>query len=72
MKLLVLILLHYASESLESVELRVDPLVITPQGLIRGLRANDGDYAMFLGIPYGIVDYENPFGVSIKPNYFVC
>ena len=48
---------------------RVDPLVDTNVGLIRGLRADDGDYAMFLGIPYAQVDPENPFGVS-SCNYF--
>lgn len=43
---------------------RVDPLVDTKVGLIRGLAASDGDYAMFMGIPYATVDKENPFGVS--------
>ncbi|XP_026747790.1 bile salt-activated lipase-like [Trichoplusia ni] len=41
---------------------RVDPLVSTSRGLIRGLRAEDGDYDMFLGIPYAVVDENNPFG----------
>ena len=45
---------------------RIDPLVDTNVGLIRGLRANDGDYAMFLGIPYAQVDPEKPFGVSSR------
>lgn len=44
--------------------IRLDPLVDTQQGLIKGLRADDGDYSMFLGIPYAKVDGENPFGVS--------
>ncbi|XP_050360135.1 cholinesterase 2-like [Nymphalis io] len=44
--------------------LRLDPLVDTQQGLIRGLRADDGDYSMFLGIPYARVDEDNPFGKS--------
>ncbi|XP_038220445.1 esterase FE4-like [Zerene cesonia] len=42
--------------------LRLDPLVDTKQGLIKGLRADDGDYSMFLGIPYAVVDEDNPFG----------
>lgn len=46
-------------------EPRVDPLVlISSQGLVRGHRATDGDYSMFLGVPYAQVDPENPFGVS--------
>lgn len=43
---------------------RIDPLVDSKVGLIRGLRADDGDYSMFLGIPYATVDRSNPFGVS--------
>ncbi|KAJ0179122.1 hypothetical protein K1T71_004834 [Dendrolimus kikuchii] len=43
---------------------RIDPLVDTNTGLIRGLVSDNGQYAMFLGIPYGVVDKENPFGVS--------
>ncbi|XP_026739428.1 acetylcholinesterase-like [Trichoplusia ni] len=43
---------------------RIDPLVDTKIGLIRGLRASDGDYAMFMGIPYATVDEANPFGPS--------
>lgn len=43
---------------------RVEPLVDTKMGLIRGLPANDGNYSMFLGIPYAKVDEANPFGVS--------
>lgn len=43
---------------------RIDPLVETKVGLIRGLRASDGDYSMFLGIPFGVVNETNPFGVS--------
>ncbi|CAH2083285.1 unnamed protein product [Euphydryas editha] len=45
-------------------QIRLDPLVNTKQGLIRGLSANDGDYSMFLGIPYAEVDKDNPFGSS--------
>lgn len=42
---------------------RVDPLVSTNKGLIRGLQSEEG-YAQFLGIPYAVVDKKNPFGVS--------
>ncbi|XP_047989134.1 LOW QUALITY PROTEIN: esterase FE4-like [Leguminivora glycinivorella] len=49
-------------------DLRVDPLVDTNVGLIRGLEASDGDYSMFLGIPYAMLDKENPFGVSFLPH----
>lgn len=47
---------------------RVDPLVSTGVGLIRGVKAPDGDYSMFLGIPFAEVDAANPFGVS---SYFL-
>lgn len=43
---------------------RIDPLVETNVGLVRGLSASDGDYSMFLGIPFGVVNETNPFGVS--------
>lgn len=43
---------------------RIDPLVETKVGLIRGLSASDGDYSMFLGIPFGVINETNPFGVS--------
>ncbi|XP_013141526.1 PREDICTED: acetylcholinesterase-like [Papilio polytes] len=49
---------------------RVDPLVDTNVGLIRGLQATDGDYSMFLGIPYAKVNHTNPFGPSIPLNKF--
>ncbi|XP_068627181.1 esterase FE4-like [Battus philenor] len=44
---------------------RIDPLVETKKGLIRGLQASDGDYSMFLGIPYAYVNASNPFGPSL-------
>ncbi|KPJ19760.1 Bile salt-activated lipase [Papilio machaon] len=44
---------------------RLDPLVDSKKGLIRGLQATDGDYAMFLGIPYAMVNYTNPFGAAL-------
>ncbi|XP_021182724.3 cholinesterase [Helicoverpa armigera] len=49
---------------------RIDPLVDTNVGLIRGLKADDGDYAMFLGIPYAQVNQDNPFGESTPQNKF--
>lgn len=39
-------------------------VVNTGVATIRGREASDGDYAEFLGIPYGQVDAKNPFGVS--------
>lgn len=42
-----------------------DFLVNTSQGVVRGVAATDGDYAMYLGIPYGQVVDSNPFGVSM-------
>ncbi|KAJ8707440.1 hypothetical protein PYW08_010692 [Mythimna loreyi] len=45
---------------------RIDPLVSTKRGLIRGLQSEDG-YAQFLGVPYAVVDENNPFGPS-KPH----
>ncbi|XP_068627237.1 esterase FE4-like [Battus philenor] len=45
--------------------MRLDPLVDTKRGLIRGLQASDGDYSMFLGIPYARVNNSNPFGPSL-------
>ncbi|KAJ8705291.1 hypothetical protein PYW07_011118 [Mythimna separata] len=45
---------------------RIDPLVSTKGGLIRGLLSEDG-YAQFLGVPYAVVDENNPFGPS-KPH----
>ncbi|XP_045782974.1 esterase FE4-like [Maniola jurtina] len=49
---------------------RLDPLVNSPAGLIRGLRAGDGEYSMFLGIPYAQVEENNPFGTSIPQPKF--
>lgn len=47
---------------------KINPVVETKVGLIRGLKASDGDYDMFMGIPYATVDEANPFGVSTKIN----
>lgn len=42
---------------------RIDPLVDTKVGLIRGVQASDGEYSMFMGIPYAYINESNPFGV---------
>lgn len=58
----LLLMLSYVQANL----VRVDPLVlISNQGLVRGHKAADGDYSIFLGIPYAQVDVNNPFSVSI-------
>ncbi|XP_053600179.1 venom carboxylesterase-6-like [Plodia interpunctella] len=49
---------------------RIDPLVDAPVGLIRGLRATDGDYSKFMGIPYAKINDNNPFGASIPITKF--
>lgn len=46
-----------------------DLIVNSNVGVIRGLEASDGDYDMFMGIPYGKVDEANPFGVSYYLSY---
>ncbi|XP_063380350.1 esterase B1-like [Cydia fagiglandana] len=45
------------------------PIVHTPVGSYRGLRAQDGNYSMFLGIPYAIVDPDNVFGHPIPHKF---
>ncbi|XP_063380346.1 juvenile hormone esterase-like [Cydia fagiglandana] len=45
------------------------PIVHTPVGCFRGLRAQDGNYSMFLGIPYAKVDPENVFGPPIPHRF---
>ncbi|KAJ8723701.1 hypothetical protein PYW07_007681 [Mythimna separata] len=45
-------------------QVRVDPLVSTKGGLIRGLRSDQG-YSKFLGVPYAVVDKDNPFGPAV-------
>ncbi|KAI8439894.1 hypothetical protein MSG28_001357 [Choristoneura fumiferana] len=59
--LAILVLFKYAAGAVP----RVDPLVDSKVGLIRGQVATDGDYSMFLGIPYAKVDEANPFGPSV-------
>ncbi|CAH4036487.1 unnamed protein product [Pieris brassicae] len=44
---------------------RIDPLVLIDQGLVRGLISSDGSYSSFLGIPYAQVDISNPFGDAL-------
>lgn len=39
-------------------------IVETNVGRIRGTKADDGDFYQFMGIPYGMVDDNNRFGVS--------
>ncbi|CAH2083283.1 unnamed protein product [Euphydryas editha] len=51
-------------------QIRLDPLVNTKLGLIRGLSATDGDYSMFLGIPYAQVNTDNPFGDAVPQPSF--
>lgn len=45
--------------------LEQNPIVNAPAGSIRGVRADDGDYSKFMGIPYATVDDDNVFGVSV-------
>ncbi|XP_064075051.1 esterase FE4-like [Vanessa tameamea] len=54
--------LSFSIVCVSGIEFRVDPLVITTQGLVRGLRSSDGSYSSFLGIPYALLDLNNPFG----------
>ncbi|KAM3967899.1 uncharacterized protein ACR2FA_011449 [Aphomia sociella] len=65
LKFILLLVIHNVLANM-----RIDPLVDTSVGLIRGLRANDGDYSMFLGIPYATVDPLNPFGMAIPKQPF--
>ncbi|XP_061706643.1 esterase B1-like isoform X2 [Cydia pomonella] len=45
------------------------PIVHTPVGSYRGLQAQDGDYSLFLGIPYARVDPDNVFGPPIPHKF---
>ncbi|XP_041981446.1 juvenile hormone esterase-like [Aricia agestis] len=45
-------------------------MVHTEVGSIQGVPADDGDYVMFLGIPYARVNASNPFGASIPCEKF--
>ncbi|XP_053600204.1 juvenile hormone esterase-like [Plodia interpunctella] len=66
----VIIFLFYILFANVFADLRIDPLVDTNVGLIRGLRAIDGDYSMFMGIPFAKVRPENPFGDAIPHERF--
>ncbi|XP_013196080.2 esterase FE4 [Amyelois transitella] len=62
--IVVLIGLFLVISFVDGANLRVDPLVLINQGLVRGRRATDGDYSTFLGVPYARVDNNNPFGAA--------
>ncbi|KAL0839254.1 hypothetical protein ABMA28_016016 [Loxostege sticticalis] len=62
----VKLLLLLFSRQLLCCPIEAEPMVYAPAGPIRGLKATDGNYSMFLGIPYAKVDPDNPFGPS-KP-----
>ncbi|KAL4711647.1 hypothetical protein ACJJTC_011355 [Scirpophaga incertulas] len=49
---------------------RIDPVVVTQLGLIKGLTATDGNYSMFMGIPYAQVNTSNPFGAAVPQTRF--
>lgn len=68
-KIIIFILIQSFQRSLET-DVEDFPIVDTKVGRIRGIKATDGEYYMFMGIPYAKVDEENPFGVS-KPCYYV-
>ncbi|GBP32978.1 hypothetical protein EVAR_20159_1 [Eumeta japonica] len=66
----ILCCIAYLISCVTGTNVRVDPLVITSHGLVRGQRATDGDYSTFLGIPFAQVDPNNPFGESLPyPNF---
>ncbi|KAJ8714217.1 hypothetical protein PYW08_007837 [Mythimna loreyi] len=46
-------------------QFRDNPLVYTKRGLIRGLGSDQG-YSKFLGVPYAVVDENNPFGAAVR------
>ncbi|KOB58243.1 Carboxyl/choline esterase [Operophtera brumata] len=58
------ILAFYVLVHIVEASIRIDPLVDTKLGLIRGLKSSDGQYSMFMGIPYAPVNKINPFGPS--------
>ncbi|CAH0731233.1 unnamed protein product, partial [Brenthis ino] len=47
-----------------SSEKNYKPTVVSKVGVIRGVKANDGSYDMFMGIPFGRVLEDNPFGIA--------
>ncbi|GBP32970.1 Bile salt-activated lipase [Eumeta japonica] len=54
----------------DCANIKVDPLVLTSRGPVRGKRAIGDDYSVFLGIPYAQVDLSNPFRDSLPYPYF--
>ncbi|KAJ0169675.1 hypothetical protein K1T71_014860 [Dendrolimus kikuchii] len=44
---------------------RIGLSVTTKLGVVRGLNSDNGEYVMFLGVPYGVVNESNPFGSSL-------
>ncbi|KAM3958209.1 cholinesterase-like [Aphomia sociella] len=67
---IIFLFTFYIIQHVQSNILRLDPLVDSNAGLIRGLHATDGDYSMFLGIPYARVNESNPFGISTPEEKF--
>ncbi|CAB3258065.1 unnamed protein product [Arctia plantaginis] len=45
-------------------------VVETPNGPVRGVQNEKGDFTMYLGVPYGVVDEDNPFGDAKPPPKF--
>ncbi|CAF4895354.1 unnamed protein product [Pieris macdunnoughi] len=62
MAILDIVFIFSLVNSVYGAQIRVDPLVLIDQGLVSGLKSSDGSYSKFLGIPYGQVDLNNPFG----------
>ncbi|KAL4712479.1 hypothetical protein ACJJTC_007495 [Scirpophaga incertulas] len=66
LRILVLgILFHYCSALLG-----LNPIVRTKLGWIEGLRDEDCNCSMFMGIPFARVNRSNPFGASIPQGAF--
>ncbi|CAG4940305.1 unnamed protein product [Colias eurytheme] len=64
MEILSIICVFSLISNAYSAQVRVDPLVLIDQGLVRGLKSSDANYSQFLGIPYAQVDLDNPFGAA--------
>ncbi|KOB64385.1 Uncharacterized protein OBRU01_24312 [Operophtera brumata] len=60
--ILYYIVVLFVSNINADINRRIDPFVETKLGIIRGVRATDGEYSMFMGIPYAYVNESNPFG----------
>ncbi|XP_061706215.1 cholinesterase 2-like [Cydia pomonella] len=48
----------------------IDPLVLTKNGLVRGVESEDSKIDSFLGIPYAKVDVQNPFSATLNVEIF--